>query len=85
MTSPYDKACLCQTELQPSFPSNSHGLHGVLESPRPYISAHLGSCRAVSHAIREGAFPLSVPTLIRCLPPFFARLTLAGSRQKLGT
>ena len=30
MTCPYDKACLCQTELQPSFPSNSHGLHGVL-------------------------------------------------------
>lgn len=40
MTSPYDKACLCQTELQSSFSSNSHGLHGVLEPPRLCICAH---------------------------------------------
>ena len=27
---------------------------------------------------------MSISSLIRRLPPFFARLTLAGSRQKLG-
>ena len=57
MTCPYDKAYLCQTELQPSFTSNSHGLHGVLEPPKPYVCAHLKSSRTVSHASREGASP----------------------------